>query len=644
MITENLSTLKIHKLSQEQYNKVVESGDAESNALYLTPVEDDIKKHNSSTTAHEDIRKAVSDNTKRVNNLEEDLNIDKQKIEESKSQFDIKSVEGVNPVINNGANTSFYGMKLYGKTTQGENPSPNNPQPLDSEGKWGNLFTDLNGSRVGGTVNGVTFTVNKDKSISVKGTATALAEWQFEIDKTKLEPNKDYILSGSPSGASDNKFFHCLIETTSYGVTKEYGNGITFNYPTIPKSIYYRINVSNGQTIDVTFYPMISKENISYRPYSGQMEIESEINSRNLLYNTGINEIKNGLTFTVNPDKSVTVNGTPTKTTYFDVALNFKTKSGTRLKGCPSGGSYNEGHDTYALTCWYNAQNMKVDTGYGVDLIDGIAPEIYIRVENGYTMNNVTFYPMIVEEENSDLPYEVGVPKQSHISLVSDGLKGIPVTDASLATYTDKNGQMWCADYVDCERGVLVQRIGKLNLANLLDWTHFDGWKNPYSYFSADALKTGVYVNGYGTVACLMCNRFIVDAPEKLVNYSDINGRIGQANTSVYITLEGVTTETEVKAYFAENETILYYILATPIETPLSADEIASYKALKSNYKVTSVMNNCDAFMEVGYLDQKYEDGVLDVVEKTVENAIGDISVALDELHAYAQSLLGGVS
>lgn len=37
MITENVSTLKIHKLTQEQYDTALASGSLDENALYLTP-------------------------------------------------------------------------------------------------------------------------------------------------------------------------------------------------------------------------------------------------------------------------------------------------------------------------------------------------------------------------------------------------------------------------------------------------------------------------------------------------------------------------------------------------------------------------------------------------------------------------------
>jgi len=40
LITENLSTLKIHKLSKEQYNRELDAGRIDENALYLTPDEE----------------------------------------------------------------------------------------------------------------------------------------------------------------------------------------------------------------------------------------------------------------------------------------------------------------------------------------------------------------------------------------------------------------------------------------------------------------------------------------------------------------------------------------------------------------------------------------------------------------------------
>lgn len=40
MITENLSTLKIHNLTKAQYERELAAGNIEANALYLTPDEE----------------------------------------------------------------------------------------------------------------------------------------------------------------------------------------------------------------------------------------------------------------------------------------------------------------------------------------------------------------------------------------------------------------------------------------------------------------------------------------------------------------------------------------------------------------------------------------------------------------------------
>lgn len=39
MITENVSTLKIHKLTKKQYEREFKAGNLDANALYITPEE-----------------------------------------------------------------------------------------------------------------------------------------------------------------------------------------------------------------------------------------------------------------------------------------------------------------------------------------------------------------------------------------------------------------------------------------------------------------------------------------------------------------------------------------------------------------------------------------------------------------------------
>ena len=67
MITENLSTLKIHKLSQTQYERELAAGNLDKTALYLTPDEEiDLSSY---ATVEQLNNKADADHTHSYNSL-----------------------------------------------------------------------------------------------------------------------------------------------------------------------------------------------------------------------------------------------------------------------------------------------------------------------------------------------------------------------------------------------------------------------------------------------------------------------------------------------------------------------------------------------------------------------------------------------
>lgn len=72
-ITENLATLKIHKLSKTEYEEELANGNIDENALYLTPDEDEVGEHNISPTAHSDIRLLITELATKLNKF---LNMD----------------------------------------------------------------------------------------------------------------------------------------------------------------------------------------------------------------------------------------------------------------------------------------------------------------------------------------------------------------------------------------------------------------------------------------------------------------------------------------------------------------------------------------------------------------------------------------
>lgn len=61
MNTENLSTLKIHKLTQAQYDRELEAGNIDANALYLTPEEEIDLSPYATKTEVEQLKTSVSE-------------------------------------------------------------------------------------------------------------------------------------------------------------------------------------------------------------------------------------------------------------------------------------------------------------------------------------------------------------------------------------------------------------------------------------------------------------------------------------------------------------------------------------------------------------------------------------------------------
>lgn len=61
------------------------------------------------------------------------------------------------------------------------------------------------------------------------------------------------------------------------------------------------------------------------------------------------------------------------------------------------------------------------------------------------------------------------------------------------------------------------------------------------------------------------------------------------------------SSKEELETFLEENDVTIIGHLAEPIETDLSAEEIAAYKALHTYTPNTSVGNDAEAWMKVGY-------------------------------------------
>lgn len=181
-----------------------------------------------------------------------------------------------------------------------------------------------------------------------------------------------------------------------------------------------------------------------------------------------------------------------------------------------------------------------------------------------------------------------------------NGLPGIPVTSGG--NYTDQSGQQWVCDEVDLERGVRVQRIGK-GRVNTSDGTLNEQYRL--------ALDVPENEGKDGASPCII----------SITPYTSWTSCV--AGTKLY--LKNITkpeggfyTAEELRALAIDVDFV--YQLTTPIETPLTPDEIAAYKALTAYAPDTVVQASDGAGVKLEYQRD------MNIAIKKLEDAIASMT------------------
>lgn len=217
------------------------------------------------------------------------------------------------------------------------------------------------------------------------------------------------------------------------------------------------------------------------------------------------------------------------------------------------------------------------------------ANAVYMRVS--YAMGDSdNQYPQI-EYGTEATPYE---PYTENTVTLSQPitLHGIPVTDASLATYTDASGQMWCADMIEEINGkmCLVKIVSAFTLNGSESWSLHPSIA---SYFYTDLYGSLFTDNTRNDFALTQAYRQVVfnNAKDMAHGYFGITTagsrrRFAFRNTNY-------TTVDEFKAHLAENPITIICISASSYTEPIPEIDQIALRALHSYDGVTHVM--CDA-------------------------------------------------
>lgn len=180
------------------------------------------------------------------------------------------------------------------------------------------------------------------------------------------------------------------------------------------------------------------------------------------------------------------------------------------------------------------------------------------------------------------------------------GLPGIPVTSGG--NYADSTGQQWACDEVDLERGVKVQRVNAVDLS-----TCTVTCTTEFAVTKRLSIRLPIRGRDYKTEA--LCNKL-----QFLVSFSDDTPHfyVDTSNAQVFIPIGAKNPE--------EGEYILFYVLATPIENPLTPDELATYSALTAYGPDTVVQASDGAGIKLDYQRD------VNLVVKNLEDAIASMT------------------
>ena len=284
----------------------------------------------------------------------------------------------------------------------------------------------LKNTAVTKTVNGVTFTVNSDGTITANGTATNRII--FLVGTVYISQTRNYTYTGTPSGGASSTYSMNYRNSNVYK-TVETGNGITTQFEG-GKTYEAVIDIRSGVTIsNLTFKPMLRYADITddtYKPYKENMNVrliknKSDIavnkstlgyQSKNLLKLTLTTKTVSGITFTVNDDYSITLNGTATAIIWQEIGAiggnNFR-KEKLIFTGNPAGTGSGAGLEAWYMNSttgnkYVAIANGDILTESNYDPSGSISYEFHIN--QGKTYNNVTFYPMLRYADITDDTYK----------------------------------------------------------------------------------------------------------------------------------------------------------------------------------------------------------------------------------------------
>ena len=455
-------------------------------------------------------------------------------------------------------------LKLYGKSEQKQYSGKNLLPPITYSGNVSNLQIDA----ADGAVH-LKGTPSEQVNTAIIGACDASSPIIFTLQAGT------YTFSGFGEWLTTPRLNLVYVEDGNL-ISINGNTTTTFDKETnfIAVFVYTDANAA----LDITFKPMIEKGSTAtdYEPYVGGIpspnpeypqEIKSVVNPTVKVCGSNIYDYENA-------DETNTVLNTNGKE---NVAIGYITSDyipvldGIYIKG------NNKSTDPLRIGLYTEKKEWKTRKDISNSILYVSSSDAkYIRLS--YSTDSVTeiyaSYDNIFEpyhEQTATLPYT---------------LNAIPVTGGGNVTI---DGQQYVADYVDVEGGKLVRRTIEKIYDGSENWTlEGDG------LFFASPLPAGAKTEGTAKGStCLLS--IMKSISYKAGDSKAANGCCQMYNFRIYVGVSNQWGNVEgLKAWLSQNPTNALLEADASVETDLTADEIAAFKALASYYPVTNVSTTSD--------------------------------------------------
>lgn len=525
--------------------------------------------------------------------------------------MDLFSIEKTNvtgnpAILNDSAKMALQGLTVYGRSNQTKTTGAQLFCPVTDNISISNVTVQFSDS---------------GKTMKVVGTATVSN--RFQIGKPILmSPGEEYTYSADRSNGFENIWIESPNKIKFGWWGKNVSNRSTFTVPdtveektecimyaSIIKDVYYNFILNN---------PMLNKGTtaLPWEPYTGakaspSLKYPQEItNAKPELYFTGKNlidyidiewERKGWHGWYKNENRLLTVcakNGwqnlvfeSPVQgkqvtlsVTYRQIDTNDPETNVDRAFSIMSNNdnTYPVGDQIFYKISSPSTEFKRVSATFISQKYIGFFMTVSTEGQTAGLYRTIEIKDIQLELGSTATPYKSYPHPQSLTLNLNNGLPGIPVS--SDGNYTDDTGQQWICDEVDLERGVYVQRVYSIIV---------DGEDVTFS-------QAGQY-----------CNMNL----KKLPSAKTFSGMSQMAEARSTFTSEPWNFNPEmgflylIKENYAEtiNESCkehsgeVMYALETPIETPLTDSDIATYNSIRTYDGTTVVRATDDVGLSVTY-------------------------------------------